>query len=51
MNRDSNCKVYGCEYPYRPCELEQEFAGAVDAEDYYYFKGMERCEAIAQNEI
>lgn len=51
MNRDSNCRTYGCDYPNTPCELDIEFSGSYDVEDYYYFNGMDRCEAIRRDEI
>lgn len=51
MNREQGCRVQGCDFPNTQCQLDIEFTGSVEAEDHYYFIGMDRCEAIRQDEI
>jgi hypothetical protein len=39
-----SCPVAFCQYRVDGiCLLDEEFAGAVDAEDFYYVPGMENC--------
>lgn len=45
------CKNRFCEYPKESCDVDTEFAGAFDAEDFYYTSDMDRCQKIKEEEL
>jgi hypothetical protein len=44
------CKARYCGYPKDECDLDIEFAGSFDAEDFYYTSDMDRCQKLKEEE-
>ena len=44
------CPARFCDYPEGPCSVDEEFAGAVDAEDFYETPEMAVCIRMKDDE-
>lgn len=44
------CKARYCGYPKDECDVDIEFAGSFDAEDFYYTSDMDRCQKLKEEE-